>query len=92
MAGDGRLWYLLGHHGVPACAGCTLSSAIATLVVRQLMEENPILSDKVLVLAIEQAKKYVTAAIREGSLRNIGKGNGSLWHLLCVDSTCEIET
>ena len=68
------------------------SSAIATLVAKQLVEEQAILSDKMLVTAIGQAKQYVTAAIREGSLRTIGKGNGSLWHLLCVDSTCEIET
>ena len=60
--------------------GCTLSSAIATLVARQLVEEHAVLSDKVLVSAIGQAKKYVTAAIREGSQRNIGKGNGPLWH------------
>ena len=60
--------------------GCTLSSAIATLVARQLVEDNPIFSDKMLVTSIEVAKKYVTAAIREGSLRNIGKGNGPLWH------------
>ena len=62
--------------------GCTLSSAIATLVARQLVEEHAVLSDKVLVSAIGQAKKYVTAAIREGSQRNIGKGNGPLWHLV----------
>ena len=68
------------------------SSAIATLVAKQLVEKQAILSDKMLVTAIGQAKQYVTAAIREGSLRNIGKGNGPLWHLLCVDSTCEIET
>ena len=60
--------------------GCTLSSAIATLVARQLVEEHAVLSDKVLVSAIGQAKKYVTAVIREGSQRNIGKGNGPLWH------------
>jgi hydroxymethylpyrimidine/phosphomethylpyrimidine kinase len=60
--------------------GCTLSSAIATLVARQLVEENRILSDKMLVSAIGKAKKYVTAAIREGSKRDIGKGNGPLWH------------
>ena len=60
--------------------GCTLSSAIATLVARQLVEEHAVLSDKVLVSAIGQAKKYVTAAICEGSQRNIGKGNGPLWH------------
>ena len=62
--------------------GCTLSSAIATLVARQLVEEHAVLSDKVLVSAIGQAKKYVTAAICEGSQRNIGKGNGPLWHLV----------
>ena len=50
------------------------------MVAKQLVEEQAILSDKVLVTAIGQAKQYVTAAIREGSLRNIGKGNGPLWH------------
>ena len=60
--------------------GCTLSSAIATLVAQKLIEENQNFNDKILVSCIEQAKKYVTAAIREGSKRNIGKGNGPLWH------------
>ena len=62
--------------------GCTLSSAIATLVAQKLIEGNQILTDKMLVTAIEQAKKYVTSAILEGSKRNIGKGNGPLWHLV----------
>ena len=61
--------------------GCTLSSAIATLVAQKLIEGNQILTDEMLVSCIGQAKQYVTAAIREGSLRNIGKGNGPLWHL-----------
>ena len=60
--------------------GCTLSSAIATWVARQLVEEESGLSNKMLVTSIGQAKKYVTAAIREGSQRSIGKGNGPLWH------------
>ena len=60
--------------------GCTLSSAIATLVAQKLIEENQNFNDKILVSCIEQAKKYVTAAILEGSKRNIGKGNGPLWH------------
>ena len=62
--------------------GCTLSSAIATLVAQKLIEENQNFNDKILVSCIEQAKKYVTAAILEGSKRNIGKGNGPLWHLV----------
>ena len=62
--------------------GCTLSSAIATLVAQKLIEGNRILTDEMLVSCIGQAKKYVTAAILEGSLRNIGKGNGPLWHLV----------
>ena len=62
--------------------GCTLSSAIATLVAQKLIEGNQILTDKILVSCIGQAKKYVTAAILEGSKRNIGKGNGPLWHLV----------
>ena len=62
--------------------GCTLSSAIATLVAQKLIEGNQILTDEMLVSCIGQAKKYVTSAILEGSLRNIGKGNGPLWHLV----------
>ena len=62
--------------------GCTLSSAIATLVAQKLIEGNQILTDEMLVSSIGQAKKYVTAAILEGSKRNIGKGNGPLWHLV----------
>ena len=60
--------------------GCTLSSAIATLVAQKLIEGNQILTDEMLVSSIGQAKKYVTSAILEGSKRNIGKGNGPLWH------------
>ena len=60
--------------------GCTLSSAIATLVAQKLIEGNQILTDEMLVSCIGQAKKYVTSAIFEGSKRNIGKGNGPLWH------------
>ena len=62
--------------------GCTLSSGIATLVAQKLIEGNQILTDEMLVSCIGQAKKYVTAAILEGSKRNIGKGNGPLWHLV----------
>ena len=60
--------------------GCTLSSAIATLVAQKLIEGNQILTDEMLVSCIGQAKKYVTSAILEGSKWNIGKGNGPLWH------------
>ena len=62
--------------------GCTLSSAIATLVAQKLIEGNQILTDEMLVSCIGQAKKYVTSAILKGSKRNIGKGNGPLWHLV----------
>ena len=62
--------------------GCTLSTAIATLVAQKLIEGNQILTDEMLVSCIGQAKKYVTSAILEGSKRNIGKGNGPLWHLV----------
>ena len=61
--------------------GCTLSSAIATFVARQLVLENTVFGKEILISSIEQAKRYVTTAILEGSKRNIGKGNGPLWHL-----------
>ncbi|MBO5276882.1 MAG: bifunctional hydroxymethylpyrimidine kinase/phosphomethylpyrimidine kinase [Alistipes sp.] len=51
--------------------GCTLSSAIATLLARGL----PLHS------AIAQAKRYVTQAISEGSNKAIGHGHGPLWHM-----------
>ena len=60
--------------------GCTLSSSIATLVAQRLIEGNQILTDEMIISSIEHAKKYVTAAILEGSKRNIGKGNGPIWH------------
>ena len=61
--------------------GCTLSSAIATFVTRQLVLGNAVFGEEILISSIEQAKRYVTTAILEGSKRNIGKGNGPLWHL-----------
>ncbi len=50
--------------------GCTLSSAIATLLAK----------GHDLECAVEEAKAYVTAAISEGSRMDIGHGNGPLWH------------
>lgn len=50
--------------------GCTLSSAIATLLA----------FGQPLPLAIRLAKKYVTEAIIAASTMSIGKGNGPLWH------------
>ncbi len=52
--------------------GCTLSSAIATLLAKGYELEE----------AVKEAKAYVTATIARGSKMNIGRGNGPLWH--CV--------
>ncbi len=50
--------------------GCTLSSAIATLLAQGLdMRE-----------AVGEAKRYVSKAIEAGSRMTIGHGNGPLWH------------
>jgi len=49
--------------------GCTLSSAIASAMAQG---HN-------LVVAVEMAKSFVTAAIQKGIHLNIGKGNGPLW-------------
>lgn len=50
--------------------GCTLSSAIATI----LLKDIPL--DK----AVDEAKKYITRAIEESKEWHIGKGNGPLCH------------
>ena len=50
--------------------GCTLSSAIATLLAQGLTVEQ----------AVSQAKQYVTRAIDAGSHLLIGHDNGPLWH------------
>ena len=50
--------------------GCTLSSAIATLLGRGLLLEA----------AVGRAKAYVTAAIEAARTLQIGRGNGPLWH------------
>lgn len=50
--------------------GCTLSSAIATLLAQGLSLEE----------AVEDAKRYVGCAIEAGSRMAIGHGNGPLWH------------
>ncbi|MBO5729097.1 MAG: bifunctional hydroxymethylpyrimidine kinase/phosphomethylpyrimidine kinase [Paludibacteraceae bacterium] len=61
--------------------GCTLSSAIATYMAKSIVFEDDI-SEQALISSITQAKHYVTSAIQLGSTRNIGKGNGPLWHLI----------
>lgn len=61
--------------------GCTLSSAIATFVAQSLVTNNADITNDMLISSISKAKRYVTAAIREGSKRNIGEGNGPIWHL-----------
>lgn len=50
--------------------GCTLSSAIAAFIARDLSLED----------AISEAKNYVTEAIRAGADINIGKGIGPVNH------------
>ena len=60
--------------------GCTLSSAIATFVSKSIAEGAAAVTGDILESAISNAKEYVTSAIVEGSKRNIGKGNGPLWH------------
>lgn len=50
--------------------GCTLSSAIATLLAHGHPMEQ----------AVAQAKQYVTRAIQAGSHLHIGQGNGPLGH------------
>ncbi len=50
--------------------GCTLSSAIATLLAKGCWLED----------AVQEAKEYVTAAIARGSKMSIGHGNGPHWH------------
>ncbi len=60
-----------GHlHGT----GCTLSSAIAARLAAGCS----------LPEAVEQAKAYVTQAIREGKDLGIGQGNGPLWHFPAI--------
>lgn len=60
--------------------GCTLSSAIATFVSKSLVEGETSVTGQILESSISDAKKYVSQAILEGSRREIGKGNGPLWH------------
>ena len=50
--------------------GCTLSSAIATLLAHGRPMEQ----------AVTEAKQYVTRAIQAGSALHIGQGNGPLGH------------
>ena len=50
--------------------GCTLSSAIATLLAQGSNMYD----------AVAQAKRYVSRAIEAGSRMAIGRGNGPLWH------------
>ncbi|MBQ8501615.1 MAG: bifunctional hydroxymethylpyrimidine kinase/phosphomethylpyrimidine kinase [Bacteroides sp.] len=72
---DGRIHHYVDEkietrnlHGT----GCTLSSAIATL----LGHGYPLHE------AVGRAKQYITRAIRAGSTMNIGKGNGPVWHFV----------
>lgn len=50
--------------------GCTLSSAIATLLAGGLPVSE----------AVREAKAYVSGAIERGKELRIGQGNGPLWH------------
>lgn len=50
--------------------GCTLSSAIATLLAQ----------GRDMRQAVAEAKRYVSRAIEAGSRMSIGRGNGPLWH------------
>lgn len=50
--------------------GCTLSSAIATLLASGNTPDE----------AVRQAKAYIAVAIRQGKDLHIGHGNGPLWH------------
>ncbi len=50
--------------------GCTLSSAVATLLAR----------GRALPEAVAEAKRYVSRAIDAGSRMSIGHGHGPLWH------------
>ncbi|MBQ8674542.1 MAG: bifunctional hydroxymethylpyrimidine kinase/phosphomethylpyrimidine kinase [Bacteroides sp.] len=52
--------------------GCTLSSAIATLLSH----------GHSLPKAVERAKSYITRAIKAGSKHRIGHGNGPVWHFV----------
>lgn len=52
--------------------GCTLSSAIATLLGH----------GHTLPEAVAQAKAYITEAISQGSRMQIGQGNGPVWHFV----------
>lgn len=74
LCSDGRIEMFSGEriatrnlHGT----GCTLSSAIATLLAQGMP----------LAAAVAEAKRYVTAAIRAGIRMHIGHGNGPLWHM-----------
>jgi len=51
--------------------GCTLSSAIAAYLARGLALED----------AVEEAKRYLTGALREGASFELGHGKGPVHHL-----------
>lgn len=59
--------------------GCTLSSAIATLLPKGYPMSE----------AIRIAKRYITQAIIEGKDLHVGHGNGPLWHF--PDSIAQID-
>lgn len=50
--------------------GCTLSSAIATLLASGIRLED----------AVGQAKAYISRSIKRGKELQVGHGNGPLWH------------
>ena len=58
--------------------GCTLSSALAALLAQQV--EMP--------QAVEQAKAYVTHAIRYSNTLQVGHGHGPLHHGFSVTESC----
>lgn len=51
--------------------GCTLSSAIAAYLAKGLALED----------AVGEAKRYLTGALREGALYELGRGKGPVHHL-----------
>jgi hydroxymethylpyrimidine/phosphomethylpyrimidine kinase len=50
--------------------GCTLSSALAVFLAAGLDTES----------AVREAKAYVTGAIKQAGMLDVGSGNGPVWH------------
>jgi hydroxymethylpyrimidine/phosphomethylpyrimidine kinase len=61
--------------------GCTLSSAIAALLARQIPLRD----------AVRQAKTYITEAIRAGIDLNVGSGHGPVHHFHALWNTKETQ-